>query len=126
ALKLDYLKEELEAQVGQTVKNEQLAYTGIRLIIGAAPDEKVEVERQQLPAPPEMPDRAQLLARALERRPEARAAREGVKARQELVGLQRSMFWPDLALVAGTTLTYTGNVWNPPSAFGYNPYNERS
>jgi outer membrane protein TolC len=126
ALKLDYLKEEIEAQYAGTVKNERLAFNGIRAVIGAAPDEKIEISRQQLPPAPEMPDRARMMARALERRSETKAAREGVLARQRLVDVERGKLYPDLALVGGGTFTYTSNASNPHTPFAYNPYNERT
>src|SRR5438105_325694 len=126
ALKLDYLKEEFEAQYAGTVKNERLAFNGIRAVIGAQPDEKIEVARQELPPAPEMPDRAQMMARAFERRPETKAAREGVLARQRLLDVERARLYPDLALVGGGTFTYTTNASSPQTPFAYNPYNERT
>ena len=126
ALKLDYLKEEIEAQYAATVKNEKLAINGIRAVIGIGPDEALLVEQKPLPPPPEVPDHDSLLLKALERRPEAKAAREGVAARQSLVDLERARLYPDLGLVAGATLTYTTNASNPNTPFAYNPYNERT
>ena len=126
SLKLDYLKEEIEAQYAGTVKNERLAFNGIKALIGAAPDEAIEVVRQELPKIPQQPERAPMLARALEHRPETRAAREVVAARQKLVLVERARLYPDLALVGGATLAYTSNATNPNTPFAYNPYNERS
>ena len=125
SLKIDYLKEELEAQYASTVKNERLAYNSIRALLGAAPDEVIEVSRQALPDAPEVPDRARMMARALEHRPEVRAARAGVAARQKLVEVERGKLYPDLALIGGATFTYTSNATNPNTPFANNPYNER-
>jgi len=125
SLKIDYLKEELEAQYASTVKNERLAYNSIRALLGAALDEVIEVSRQTLPAAPELPDRAQMMARALEHRPEVRAAKAGVAARQKLVLVERGKLYPDLALIGGATFTYTSNASNPNTPFANNPYNER-
>jgi outer membrane protein TolC len=124
--KLDYLKEEIEAQYAVTVKNERLAYNAIRALIDAQPDEELEVQRRELPPAPEMPDRQAMVVRGLERRPEIKAAREGVLARARLVDVERAKLRPDLALVGGATFTYTTNASNPSTPFAYNPYNERT
>ncbi len=126
SLKLDYLKEELEAQYAATVKNEHLAMNGMRALVGAEPAEVLQVEQRVLPPPPEVPDRDKMVQLALEKRPESRAATEGVAARQALVDLERARLYPDLGLVGGATYTYTSNASNPNTPFAYNPYNERT
>jgi multidrug efflux system outer membrane protein len=126
ALKLDYLREEIEAQYAATVKNERLAMNGIRALISAEPAEVIALEQRSLPEPPALPDREEMLKRALEHRPEAKAAREGVLARQGLVDLERARLYPDIGLVGGATYTLTTNASNPSTPFAYNPYNERT
>jgi outer membrane protein TolC len=106
------------------MKTAELALTGIRLI-AALPD-GAQVAQQELPVAPEAPPLAQLLERALERRPEAKAAAEGVKARAQLVELERAKQYPDFGLVAGYRATYTTNASNPSSPFLNNPFFESS
>jgi outer membrane protein TolC len=124
ALKIDYLAEEIEAQHASALKGAELALTGIRLV-AALPD-SAQIATQELPAAPEAPPFAQLLERARERRPEAKAAAEAVKARAQLVELERGKQYPDFGLVAGYRATYTTNASNPSSPFLNNPFFESS
>ena len=126
AMKLDYLAEEVEAQHASAVKNRDLALTGLRLLVGAQPGEALNVAEQELPDAPQAPSADELLRRALEQRPETRAANEAIAARQALVDLSRARLWPDLGFVAGARFTETTNASNPPSPFLSNPYHETS
>jgi outer membrane protein TolC len=67
-----------------------------------------------------------VLRRALQRRPETRAAREGVAARQSLVDLARARLYPDVGLAFGLRVTDTTNADNPSDPFINNPYHESS
>ena len=125
-MKLDYLSEEIEARTAESEKNAALALTGIRLLIGRAPDEPVDIVQLDLPPPPPTPDENEVLGRALVRRPEARAAAEQVGGRKALVDLERAKLYPDLALVAGGTFNYTSSADDPDTPFAYNPFNQRS
>lgn len=126
AMKLDYLAEEIEAQHASALKNRDLALTGLRLLIGAQPGEQLNVAQQDLPDAPRQPEAEPLLQRALEKRPETRAAGEAIAARQALVDLARARLWPDLGLVGGVRYTETTNASNPSSPFVFNPYHEAS
>lgn len=126
SMKIDYLAEEIEAQHASALKNRDLALTGLRLLVGVQPGEELPVALQDLPPAPQAPDAGELLRRALEQRPETRAAREAVGARQALVALEKGRFWPDLGLVGGVKFTETTNASNPPSPFLYNPYHDAS
>src|SRR4051812_23271623 len=123
AMKLDYLAEEIEAQLAVTLKNRSLAITGLRLLVGVQPGEDLPIAQQDLPADaPAAPNEDQMLRRALDQRPETKAAQEGVSARQALVDLARARLWPDIGLVGGFDYTETTNASNPISPFAYNPY----
>jgi len=126
AMKLDYLAEEIEAQHAAAVKNRDLALTGLRLLVGAQPGEALDIAEQDLPQAPQPPNADALLARALQQRPETRAAQEAIAARQALVDLARGRLWPDLGLVGGARFTETTNASNPSSPFVSNPYHEAS
>ena len=125
-MKLDYLAEEIEARTAEANKNAALAITGIRLLIGKGPEEPVDIVLQELPQPPAQPDENEVLRRALDRRPEARAAAEQVAARRAAVDLERAKLYPDVALVGGATFNYTSSADDPRTPFAYNPYNQRS
>jgi outer membrane protein TolC len=124
-MKIDYLAEEIEARTAEANKNAALAVTGIRLLIGKGPEEPLDIAQQELPQPPPQPNENEVLRRALERRPEARAAAEQVAARQAAVDLERAKLYPDLALVGGATFNYTSSADQPRTPFAYNPYNQR-
>ena len=126
AMKLDYLAEEVEAQHAAAVKNRDLALTGLRLLVGVQPGEALNVAEQDLPDAPQVPNADELLRRALQQRPETKAAAEAIAARQALVDLARARLWPDLGLVGGVRLTETTNASNPSSPFVNNPYHEAS
>jgi len=117
AMKLDYLAEEIEAQHASTLKNRALAITGLRLLVGAQPGEELPIAQQEVPAAPTPPDGDQILRRALEQRPETRAATEAVGARQAQVDLARAQLWPDFGLVGGVNFTTTTNADSPLSPF---------
>src|SRR5205823_4343243 len=126
SMKLDYLAEEVEAQHASALKNRDLALTGLRLLVGAQSGEDLPIAEQELPQAPPAPNPDELLRRALQQRPEARAANEGVAARQALVDLARARLWPDVGIVGGVRFTTTTNADNPPSPFVSNPYHESS
>jgi outer membrane protein, multidrug efflux system len=126
SMKLDYLAEEVEAQHASALKNRDLALTGLRLLIGAQSGEDLPIAEQELPQAPAALNPDELLRRALQQRPEARAANEGVAARKALVDLARARLWPDVGIVAGVRFTTTTNADNPPSPFVSNPYHESS
>ena len=125
-LKLDYLAEEIEAQQAAALKGRDLAISGIRTLLALKPEDPLEVAQEALPDPPAQPAPAEVLQRALEKRPEMRAADEAVKARQALVDLESARLWPDLGLVGGARFTETTNASNPQSPFVTNPYHETS
>lgn len=123
AAKLDYLAEEIEAKHAEAIKNRDLAFTGLRLITGK---DDLQVAQQDLPDAPAVPDADKVLRKALERRPETKAAAEAIAARQALVDLSRAQLYPDLGLVGGARFTDTTNADNPQSPFVSNPYHEQS
>ncbi|HEX4383260.1 MAG TPA: TolC family protein [Myxococcales bacterium] len=126
SLKLDYLAEEIEAQHVRAVKNRDLALTALRLLIGAQPQQQVEIAVQELPDAPAAPNADDVLRKALERRPETKAAAEGVAARMALVDLAKARMYPDLGIAFGARYTETTNADSPSDPFINNPYHESS
>ncbi|HKC59948.1 MAG TPA: TolC family protein, partial [Myxococcales bacterium] len=126
AMKLDYLSEEIEARNAESEKGAALAFTAIRLIVGKAPEEPLEIVEDKLPDPPPQPDEKEMLRRALEKRPETRAAAAQVAGRRAALDAERAKLWPDLALVGGGTYNYTSSADDPMTPFAYNPFNQKS
>jgi len=126
AMKLDYLSEEIEARNAESEKGAALAFTAIRLIVGKAPEEPLEIVQDKLPDPPPQPDENEMLRRALEKRPETRAAAAQVGGRRAALDVERAKLWPDLALVGGGTYNYTTSADTPSTPFAYNPFQQQS
>jgi len=124
AMKLDYLAEEIEARTAEAEKGAALALTAIRLLTGTPPEQPLVIAEEKLPPPPPQPNEDEVLRRALERRPEARAAADQVGARRALVDVERGKLYPDVAIVGGVTLAYTSSADSPDTPFAYNPYNQ--
>jgi len=123
AMKLDYLAEEIEAQTAGAEKGAALAFIGIRLLIGAGPDDTIVIAEEKLPPPPPQPNEEEVVRRALEKRPEARAALDHVGARRALLELEKAKLYPDIGIVGGATLNITTSAESPNTVFAYNPYN---
>jgi outer membrane protein TolC len=126
AMKLDYLAEEIEAQTAGAEKGAALAFIGIRLLIGAGPEDTIVIAEEKLPPPPAQPNEEEFVRRALEKRPEARAALDQVGARRALLELEKAKLYPDIAIVAGATINITTSAESPNTVFAYNPYNTQS
>jgi outer membrane protein TolC len=126
AMKLDYLAEEIEARTAEAEKAAALALTAIRLITGTPPQETIVIAEEKLPPPPAQPNEEEMIRRALERRPEARAAADQVGARRALVQVEKAKLFPDVAIVGGATFAYTSSADSPETPFAYNPYNQSS
>jgi outer membrane protein len=68
-------------------------------------------------------ERALPTAATGEGRPQARAARQGAIAADELAAMARGYYWPDVALVGSGVIAGAQGVADPPSAFASDPYN---
>ena len=126
AMKLDYLAEDIEVRNAESEKGAALAFTAIRLIIGKSMDDPLEIVEEKLPDPPPQPDEKEMLRRALDKRPETRAAAAQVGGRLAAVDFERAKLWPDLAFVAGGTYNYTTSADTPSTPFAYNPFQQQS
>jgi multidrug efflux system outer membrane protein len=124
AMKLDYLAEEIEARTAEAEKGAALAFMAIRLLTGTPPEQTLVILEEKLPPPPAQPNEVEVLRRALERRPEARAAADQVGARRALLDVEKAKLFPDVAVVGGVTLAYTSSADSPDTPFAYNPYNQ--
>ncbi len=123
AARLDYIADELEAQSAQALANQRLAEVALKLLVGRMPEEPLDVARETVPMPPEMPSLESLLEKARGLRPDLRAAAENVAAHEALLDLEKANYYPDLALVGGFNFTDTSNASSPNNApFAYDPY----
>ena len=121
--RLELVGYEVQAQSDAAIAQQRLAEVALKLLAGRSPDEPLAVKREELPPPPDAPDLQALLKRAEAQRPELKAAKANVQARQALVSLERAKYWPDLALAGGYSFAWTSNADSPASPYASNPYN---
>ncbi len=74
-------------------------------------------------APLEAIERALPAAATGAARPQARAAKQGAIAADELAAMARAYYWPDVALVGTGAIAAAQGVDDPPSAFANDPFN---
>ncbi len=121
--RLELVGYEIQAQSDAAIAQQRLAEVALKLLVGRSPDEPLAVKREELPPPPDAPDLKALLKRAEAQRPELKAAKANVQAREALVSLERAKYWPDLALAGGYSFAWTSNADSPASPYASNPYN---
>ena len=112
---------EAKAQRAEAAQAEGEALAGLRALVGS-PD--ADIDDTELAAVDHaLPDAKTLDATAIDQRPQARAARSGAKAGDELADLEHAGYFPDFALVASAVASKAQGVTDPPGAFANNPYN---
>jgi len=107
---------EAKVQRADAKAAERQALAGLRALTGVA---DADVDDEPLAAL-ELP----LPANATpEGRPQARAAKQGAVAADELVSFADSYYFPDLSLVGRAFAGYAQGADDPPSAYAFDPYN---
>jgi len=107
---------EAKAQRAEAQQAETQALAGVRALIGVADgdidDTPLAAIEHELPA-----------SVNADGRPQAKAARAGAVAADELARMEEAQYWPDIALVASGVFSKAQGADDPPSAFAYDPYN---
>ncbi len=115
-LRITVLVAEVKVQRADALAAERQALAGLRALTGI-PDADVDeepFEALEFKLPAEVTGAA---------RPQARAAREGARAADELVEFTEGGYYPDLSLAGRAWISGAQGVEDPPSAFAYDPYN---
>jgi len=100
--KLDSFEGEARSLLEEAKKGEELALTALRTRLGLPAGAPVDIVTERLlPEEGKGTDLPAYLDASAVRRPEYRQIREGLKAREALVGAARAAYYPDL-FVAGT------------------------
>jgi outer membrane protein TolC len=107
---------EAKVQRADAAAAERQALAGLRALTGV-PDADVD----DAPLAPVEHELAK--AAAFAGRPQARAAKQGARAADELVAFARGYYFPDLSLVGRAFYSRAQGVDDPPSAFANDPYN---
>ncbi len=109
---------EAKAQRADALAGERQALAGLRALTGI-PD--ADVEDSELAAVEfKLPDTI-----SGENRPQARAAKLGVIAYEELTEFHSAFYFPDLLVTAGAVIARAQGADDPPSAFANDPYNRQ-
>jgi outer membrane protein TolC len=115
---------EARIQRAEARQNELVALSGLR-VLTAVPDADVD-DAELVPVDNPIPDAASVVTRAEVARPEVKAAAAGVRAARDLAELESAYHWPDLAVVGRLEVARAQGADEPPSAFGYDPFNKTS
>ncbi len=105
-----------KAQRADAAQGEGQALAGLRAITGTADADIDDVEL----APVEFTTPKNL---AVDRRPQRLAARSGATAAEELLAMEKSYYYPDIALVGSALWASAHGVQDAPGVFANDPYN---
>ncbi len=118
--RLEVLLAEAKIQLTEARSAEGAALAGVQAIA----DDEIDIDADPLVAVElDLGDAAGYVERAETSRPEVRAAKAGARAASELVDLEDSNYWPDLALVGSLGITRAQGVEDPPNDIYSDPYN---
>ncbi len=106
-----------KSQRADAAQQERAALAGLRAITGM-PDADVDDAPLEVANGDIDPDKLDGASR-----PQLRAANAGALAADELAAMQKSYYFPDIALVGGGVISDAQGVTDPESAFYNNPYN---
>ncbi|WP_428264454.1 TolC family protein [Haliangium sp.] len=123
-LRVETLRAEVEARLGEAHEAEAVALAGVRALTGAPAADIDEEPLAELSGP--LVDLEAALTAAREHRPELAAARAGVEAARAQARLESARWWPDLVVVGGVDVARAQGVDDPPSAFARDPFNTTS
>lgn len=125
--KLDFYRQQAVAQKNKAEAGLKYANAALRLLIGAKPEEPIELVKEDLDVPEGAPDRFEAyLALAYENRPELRAIEAGIVAREREVFIRERLFYPDFGIAGFARWRWTTNATRQLSPFAYDPYNDLS
>ncbi len=107
-----------KAQRADAAQGEGQALAGLRAITGVNDAEIDDVElapiERALPATKDL---------GVERRPQRLAAKSGATAAEELLAMEKSYYYPDIALVGSALIASAHGVQDAPGVFANDPYN---
>jgi len=123
-LRLETFDAEIRTRASEARENQSIALSGLRALVGDGDVETDSTPLEPLGFQPGSPEG--YVERAEQKRPELRAAREGVAALDGLKRAEEARWLPDFFLAAGFNWAAAQGVDNPPSAFADDPFNTRT
>jgi multidrug efflux system outer membrane protein len=122
ALRLEVLKDEIQARAGDATRGESVAMAALRFLTGVESGFNVPDEPLRPPTTPLAPI-VRYLAAARVFRPEVNMARAGVVARKAQVDLARAKLLPDIGIALGTDYTRAPSATTQSTAWAFDPFN---
>ncbi len=123
-LRLETFDAEIRARASEARENEGIALSALRALVG---DDSVDTDASPLePLAFQAQSPKSYVERAGLKRPELRAAREGVSALEGLKRAEEARWLPDFFLAAGFNWAAAQGVDDTPSAFANDPFNTRT
>lgn len=119
--KMKMNRAELEARISEGQRQEAIALSGLRLLVGVG---SLELDEQSLPAPThQLAPLASYLSAARLHRPEINMARVGVMAREAQVRMERARYFPDLGVTLSGGWSQAPEVTDQVNPFVRDPGN---
>jgi outer membrane protein TolC len=123
--KLEYYRQQGEAQLAAAESGAGFALAAIRLLIAAPPGERLEVAARPLPeSVGTLRPAEEYVELAASTRPELRAVEAGVAVQDRIVALRERAYAPDFGLAGFVHWAWTTNTTRQRSPFAYDPFNE--
>jgi outer membrane protein TolC len=123
-LRLRTVRTEVEVRLLEAKRQEQIALSGLRALLGPGAPEDVDVDDadfEPLEVTPRPVNYYEEQARLS--RPEVHALDFAVKAKRALAELEHRKLFPDLVLIGTASFAYAPTIDAPTNAFSYNPFN---
>lgn len=125
--KVAFFRKQVESRLGQADKGMELARQALRLIAGFRPDEPLELAQEDLSEPEvNLQPVAYYLDLAAHERPEVKALRAGVEAKQREVFIRERAFFPDFGVAGFFHWSWATNTTRQRSPFAYDPFDDLS
>lgn len=123
-LRLRTVRTEVEVRLLEAKRQEEIARSGLRALLGPGAPEDVDVDDadfEPLEITPRPVNYYEDQARLS--RPEVHALDFAVKAKRALADLEHRKLFPDLVLIGTASFAYAPTIDAPTNAFSYNPFN---
>ena len=122
--KLQYYVHSVEARLAQADAGMVIASDALRLLTGTPRSQPMEIVAQDFELfDMDLPAAEVLVDTASHLRPEIRAIRAGVHAKEREVLIKERSFYPDVGILGFAEFAYTTNATRQRTPFAYDPYN---
>jgi multidrug efflux system outer membrane protein len=125
--KLGFFHKQVEARLPLALNGMDLATAAARLLGGFSPEEPLELAVEDLSEPAvQLQPLGYYLELAGRHRPELKAIRAGLAAKEKEVFIRERMFFPDFGIAGFFHWNWTTNTTRQRNPFAYDPYDDLS